>query len=348
MAIVLVVGARPNFIKAYPVYECLKSYSEITLIHTGQHYDSNMSDIFFEQLEFKKPDIYLNCSKNSDNQTSLVDDIITKLKTNLEEIQPSLVVVFGDVDSTAAAAICANKLKIKLAHVESGLRSGDLTMPEEMNRIIVDRLADYHFCTETSAMHNLKTEGLKGTYFVGNTMIDTLIQKRHKFTRRDNAEKYILFTLHRQSNVDNIDTLEKILLKILTIDLPIIWPVHPRTREKLARMNIISDFGYITLIEPVGYIDFVNLMINSLLVITDSGGIQEETTYLNIPCITIRPNTERPSTLEENGGTNTLIKDISSLNCDIIKKKIGTKYNTNIEGWDGCASDRIRKVLLGK
>lgn len=346
--IVLVVGARPNFMKAYPIYEVLKNNFKITLIHTGQHFDEKMSNVFFKQLGFPRPDINLNLISRSragelddklyvDNINYLSDnaevinellnydggklgqlgEIRDKLINEYTKIKPELIIVFGDVTSTLSGALAAKKLNIKIAHIESGLRSNDLTMPEEVNRILIDSITNYYFITEQSGIDNLKREGLDNgnLYLVGNTMIDCLMlfkDKALKTMYHDvlgvKEKEYVLVTLHRPCNVDNSSKLKEIINDIMELSKTekIIFPMHPRTRKNLGEININN----IIICDPLGYLEFTCLEANAKYVITDSGGIQEETTALNVPCFTLRPNTERPSTLIENGGTNILIDKI--------------------------------------
>lgn len=330
----LIIGTRPNIIKALPVYNALTG--NVKLIHTGQHYDYQMNQVFFDDLGLKDPDVNLGATTMS--------EIMAKLNS-LEK--PDLVIVFGDVMSTLAGALYANENKIKLAHVESGLRSFDSSMPEEINRKIVDQLSDYLFVTEVSAIRNLHKEGIEGQiFYVGNTMIDTLSKYVGVAKEIDNQYgDYILVTLHRQSNVDDPLKLNKIVefLKKISSICKIVFPVHPRTKRNLP--NEIGD--NILLIEPVGYIKFISLMINAKCVLTDSGGIQEETTWLNVPCITLRNNTERPVTIME--GTNTLANFDSDYIVRLIMRKInGPKYDIRIPLWDGHAAERISAIICKK
>jgi UDP-N-acetylglucosamine 2-epimerase (non-hydrolysing) len=358
--IVFIVGTRPNFIKAFPLFEVMnndKKYN-LTLIHTGQHFDKNMSHIFFEQMKCQKPNYYLNITTKT--QAGQLGEIITSLEQKFNEIKPDLVLVFGDVTSTIAGALTAHKIGIKLAHVESGLRSGDLTMPEEVNRILVDRISDYHFVTEPSGQTNLEDEGIgkDNVYLVGNTMIDSLM-KYKKLIDKNNCYKnlklntydYIVITLHRPSNVDDIDKLKLIISELCKISgyKKLVWPIHPRTRINLSKLNNVN-LSNILLVEPLGYLEFMNLVSNSYCVITDSGGIQEETTVLDIPCFTLRDNTERPITLIENGGTNMLVNINNMcdnvLNCGNIKNTMNDSAKTLVDGLtDGLASQRILDII---
>lgn len=387
--IILIVGARPNFIKAFPVYKALKNNFELTLIHTGQHVNSKMSDIFFNQLGFPIPDIhlnlnsitkadeyddllYINNNKYILNKSKVIEDLsyidknklgqLGEIRDSLEKefkkIKPDLVILFGDITSTLAGGIAAKKLSIKIAHVESGLRSGDLSMPEEVNRILTDYITDYYFVTEPSGINNLKNEGfVNNVYLVGNTMIDSLNIFKNKILETKYYEKigvqkkkYVLVTLHRPGNVDNLDKLQKIfdeLYKLSKLEI-LVYPIHPRTKknlEKIGYLEKIMSNPNIILEEPLGYLEFTCLESNAKYVITDSGGIQEETTFLGIPCFTLRPNTERPCTLIENGGTNQLIKsieDIETNNCDNINNAL---WNCNIELWNGNSSAHIFNII---
>lgn len=350
--IVLVVGARPNFMKAYPIYNALKEYFELTLIHTGQHFDEKMSDIFFNQLNFTKPDIhlllesktrageydnklYVNNLEYLEDKNQVIQDLLTidadvlgqlgeirdKLKIEFEKICPDLVMVFGDITSTLSASLAAKMLNIEIAHIESGLRSFDLSMPEEVNRILTDMITTYYFITEQSGVDNLKNEGLDNghLYLVGNPMIDCLMMFKDRALETDynktlglEEKQYILITLHRPSNVDDMNKLEEIsndIIKLSEIE-KIVFPIHPRTRKNLENLNILGRMDKIILCEPLGYLEFICLEARAKYIITDSGGIQEETTFLKVLCYTLRDNTERPSTLIENGGTNRLIKYI--------------------------------------
>jgi UDP-N-acetylglucosamine 2-epimerase (non-hydrolysing) len=349
--IVHVVGARPNFVKAAPVINALKKEIKGVkqiVIHTGQHYDANLSDIFFNALKIPKPDINLKVA-SSRMQGKQVADVIIGIEKYLAGKKVDLVVVYGDVNSTLGAAIAATKMGIPVAHIEAGLRSFDRTMPEETNRIIVDRISDFHFVTEQSAVRNLLNEGVEknSIFFVGNTMIDSLYNVLPLIEDTDVDEDYILVTLHRPSNVDNLEGLKKILEICNSINTKMIFPIHPRTRNSFANFGLLNDLNSIKnleVIEPVGYFEFSGLMKNSMAVLTDSGGIQEETTALGIPCLTLRKNTERPSTIEE--GSNRLVDSknevLSSLNA--IKAK-GVRSFEKPELWDGKSGKRISRII---
>lgn len=356
--------------KMAPIHKELSKYKNKVIhkiIHTGQHYDRKMSAVFFKELELPKPDIYLGVgSKSHAEQTAL---IMVKLEKVIEKEKPDLVLVYGDVNSTVAAGlVCAkiygkNGKHIPLAHVESGLRSFDRTMPEEINRILTDNIAEYLFITEKSGYENLINRGFerKKIYFVGNTMIDSLDFYLHKSKKSKvlknlalSKKSYALVTLHRPSNVDdetNVKKIYRILSNIYKINknTDIVFPMHPRTVKMILKYNMKKKFEMIKnliITEPLGYLDFLELIRNAKYILTDSGGIQEETTYLKVPCITLRENTERPITITE--GTNVLC----GLNEDKIKsaiKKIETghgKKGAIPKFWDGKASNRIVRILL--
>jgi UDP-N-acetylglucosamine 2-epimerase (non-hydrolysing) len=368
MKIVNVVGARPNFMKIAPLMEEMARHPEISalLVHTGQHYDEAMSRLFFQELEIPAPDINLEVGSASHAvQTAL---ILQRFETVLLAEKPDLVLVVGDVNSTMACALTSVKLGIPVAHVEAGLRSFDRSMPEEINRLVTDVLAEYLFTTEPSANENLLREGIPSEhiYFVGNVMIDTLLKHRAKAAHSDiltrlqvRAQSYGLVTIHRPSNVDCPRTLEAIIgaLHELARSLPILFPCHPRTREKLGAFHLMHYFtpqtagacaSGIYLCEPLGYIDFLKLMAEAKMVLTDSGGIQEETTILGVPCLSLRENTERPVTVT--AGTN-IIVGVEKGN--IIAKALEILHQPCIphrvpELWDGHAAKRIVQILLEK
>lgn len=344
----LIVGTRPNYIKAFPVYNSLSKNAmyNLELIHTGQHYDPIVNDIFFSQLGMKKPDIQFDLE--SKNECSQLIEIMKKLFDHYSISSPDLIVVFGDVTSTLAGALVANKMRIKLAHVEAGLRSFDLSMPEENNRILVDSVSDYLFVTDEAGLINLRNENNKGiSFFTGNTMIDTLV-KYSQLTNPENInvdlDNFIILTLHRQSNVDNLQNLTKIVnvLNKIADNHALIFPIHHRTKSKIINGNLLLNKN-IKLIEPLGYLDFIKYVKKSKLVITDSGGIQEETSFLGIHCITLRENTERPCTLIENGGAS-ILSSIDNLEHN-VDKYYGKTIQTQIKLWDGEASERIKKCL---
>ncbi|HQY19538.1 MAG TPA: UDP-N-acetylglucosamine 2-epimerase (non-hydrolyzing) [Ignavibacteria bacterium] len=370
--IISVVGARPNFMKMAPIHkQLLKHRSKVThkIVHTGQHYDKKMSDIFIEELDLPKPHIHLSIGSRS--HAELVAMIMMEFEKIILKEKPDLVLVYGDINSTAAAVMVCSKILTKsgrtipIAHIESGLRSFDRTMPEEINRMVTDVLADYLFVTEPSGVKNLKKEGISSNkiFFVGNTMIDSLefYLKKSKLSNVlkelcISEKKYTLVTLHRPSNVDSKENLNKIISIFKNINkidpsLDIVFPVHPRTikmLEKFGLKDIFYSIKNLIVTEPFGYLDFLNLIQNAKFILTDSGGIQEETTFLKVPCITLRENTERPVTSEI--GTNVI--------CGLDEKKI-IKHIKEIESgkfkkgkipklWDGKAAERIVKVLLKK
>ncbi|MEO8209337.1 MAG: UDP-N-acetylglucosamine 2-epimerase (non-hydrolyzing) [bacterium] len=370
--IISVVGARPNFMKMAPIHkQLLKHKSKVIhkVVHTGQHYDKKMSDVFFKELELPKPDIYLGVGSRSHAEQKA--HIMIEFEKVLLKEKPDMVLVYGDVNSTTAASLVSSKIlnekgaSVPIAHIESGLRSYDRTMPEEINRMVTDILSDYLFVTEPAGVRNLKKEGIddKKIFFAGNTMIDSLKFYQKKIEKSDilkelcvSKKNYSLVTLHRPSNVDNKDNLKKILNIFKSINkinpgLDIIFPVHPRTVKMLEKFKIKNSFEEIKnliLTEPLGYLDFLNLTCNAKFILTDSGGIQEETTYLQVPCLTLRENTERPVTVEL--GTNV----ICGLNEKLIIKKIKEIESGKFKKgkipklWDGNAAERIVKILLTK
>jgi len=367
MKILSVVGTRPNFIKSAALIEEIKKHSEVdhTLIHTGQHYDEKMSNLFFNELEIPKPDI--NLGIGSSTHENVMEEMKTKLKNEFKKYEPDFVIVVGDVNSTLAGAEAAHELGIKVAHVEAGLRSFDNTMPEEFNRIETDKISDFLFTTEKSGNINLKKEGVdkKKVFFVGNVMIDALLKHKEKAKKSDilkrhslKGKNYCVLTLHRPSNVDKRKDFENVIsiIKEIQKKIPIVFPIHPRALKNLNRLGlnkILSesnpeiDKDNLKLLNPLGYLDFLCLMSNSKFVLTDSGGVQEETTVLGIPCITLRKNTERPVTVEH--GTNLLVstdrKKVVSKAMEVIDNRIKLK-NKIPELWDGKAAERIVKILL--
>ncbi|WNM60272.1 non-hydrolyzing UDP-N-acetylglucosamine 2-epimerase [Candidatus Nitrospira neomarina] len=348
-----VVGARPNFMKMAPVIlELNRRGVQQYSVHTGQHYDAQMSTVFFDELGMPKPDAFLGVGSCSHaEQTARI--MVSFEKLCLEQ-KPTLVVVAGDVNSTLACALVAAKLHIPVAHVESGLRSFDRSMPEEINRIVTDHLSSILFTTEPSGNVNLLKEGISSSqiHFVGNTMIDSLMAHLDRALagkpwQRFHLEpdSYGLVTLHRPANVDDLSTLTEISLALQKVssDLPLLFPVHPRTRDRLKQA--LPDWSSITIIEPLGYLDFLALMANARLVLTDSGGIQEETTILGVPCVTIRPNTERPITIES--GTNRLAgvtrEGIIGAASDALSQK--SLHTVSPTLWDGKAAGRIVDMI---
>lgn len=359
MKILNVVGARPNLMKIAPLVEEIQRYPDIcqTLLHTGQHYDDKMSQIFFDELGIPKPNIYLGVGSGSHaEQTARV---MVEFEKVLLDQQPSVVVVVGDVNSTLACAITAAKLWTPVAHVEAGLRSFDRKMPEEINRLVTDTLSDFLFTTSSDAGENLLREGIPAEkiFFVGNVMIDTLnkhrlrAQQRHTPTQFGlEAGKYALLTLHRPSNVDDPKIFAGILqaLSIIQNDLPILFPAHPRTVKRLAEFGFadrLKAAPNLRVVEPLGYLEFLDLMMHSHLVLTDSGGIQEETTILGVPCLTLRENTERPITISE--GTNILVgTDPDRIIAAAQRVLTGQEKTGRIPKlWDGNAARRTVAIL---
>lgn len=364
MKIINVVGARPNFMKMAPIIEAMDRYPERIehlLVHTGQHYDEKMSKAFFDDLGMPKPDIDLGVGSGSHaEQTARI--MVEFEKVCLRE-RPDLVIVVGDVNSTMACTITAKKLGIEVAHVEAGLRSRDMSMPEEINRLCTDVLCDYLFTTDKYADENLRAEGVAAAkiHFVGNVMIDTLMKHRKMAAGLDLGRAlglepgaYATMTLHRPGNVDDPEILAGLLRALAKIaeKLPIIFPIHPRTKKMAEQfglghyLNSGEKVEGIWCTEPLGYLEFLHLNMNAGLVLTDSGGLQEETTVLGVPCITIRPNTERPITCSE--GTNILVGNdpqkvleaaASILNGPAVSGRVPEK-------WDGRAAERIVEVLL--
>lgn len=359
--IICVCGARPNFMKIAPIMKALRSSGkfQILLVHTGQHYDRKMSHLFFDELNIPQPDI--NLEVGSGSHAVQTAEVIRRFEPVVLDFRPDYVLVVGDVNSTIACGLVAVKLGVSLIHVEAGLRSFDRTMPEEINRILTDSISDLLFVSEQSGIDNLKREGINSdkVHFVGNVMIDTLLANREKAENSTilnqlhlDRNNYAVMTLHRPSNVDDLAGLEKIIAAVETIqrDLKVVFPIHPRTRNNIAGTALqqrVDAMGNLILMEPVGYLDFLKLMANAALVMTDSGGIQEETTILGVSCMTLRESTERPVTILE--GTNELVK----LNtADIV-----AAYNTlkdkqfQVSGsipkyWDGKAAERIVQVIL--
>lgn len=356
MRVVSVVGARPNFVKLAPVAHALAKRRgvEHCIVHTGQHYDALMSDSFFQELDIPEPAVNLEVGSGSHaKQTAAVMD---RFEGTCLELEPDWVLVYGDVNSTAAAAMVAVKLGIKTAHVEAGLRSHDRTMPEEHNRIVADHLADLLLTPSRDAIATLKGEGIPAEriQFVGNVMIDTLIRLRGKARGTEAAAKlslpeqgFVLVTLHRPGNVDDPATLNVICdgLAGLAKERPVIFPCHPRTKARLA---VSRRLGNVRLVDPVPYLEMLSLTESAALVVTDSGGVQEETTFLGVPCLTVRPNTERPITVTE--GTNRLIKPgeivVAASQTPGLRPGLGkTRTARAIERWDGQAGERIAQVL---
>jgi UDP-N-acetylglucosamine 2-epimerase (non-hydrolysing) len=359
MKIICVVGTRPNFMKIAPILEAMKPYPNFNpiLVHTGQHYDYQMSGVFFKELEIPEPDVYLGVGSASHSvQTA---KIMIEFEQTVLEHQPDLVLVVGDVNSTMAAALVAAKLHVPIAHVEAGIRSFDREMPEEINRIVTDAIADYLFPPSNFGRENLLKEGVSAEqiFVVGDTMIDTLFKFRPRAEQTPILAElglapstYALMTLHRPANVDIKEHLSAILDAIEQIQgrLPIVFPIHPRTKSRLESFGFndrVASMSNLRIIEPVGYCAFLNLMIHAHFVLTDSGGMQEETTVLGVPCLTLRDTTERPETVEE--GTNTLVGDDTDLIVAESLKILDGKGKTGTypEIWDGRAAERIVEVL---
>ena len=368
--IYLIVGARPNFMKAAPLIRALEERApeiKSLLVHTGQHYDYEMSKAFFEDLDMPDPDIYLGVGSGTHAEQTA--KIMISLEKEIFDNRPDLIVVFGDVNSTLAASVVASKLMVPVAHVEAGLRSFDRTMPEEINRIVTDILSDLLFTTERDAIENLRREGIpdEKIHFTGNVMIDTLLTFADKARKSDITERlglsdrnYAVLTLHRPSNVDVPEVFDGILEALAEVskNIPVVFPVHPRTKKRLAEFGFLDKFSSvfktppaergILLIDPVKYTEFLALEMKSLFVLTDSGGIQEETTFLGVPCLTLRNNTERPVTLEV--GTNILVGTdphrIIEESAKILRGE--GKKGAIPELWDGKASHRIAKIIKTK
>jgi UDP-N-acetylglucosamine 2-epimerase (non-hydrolysing) len=354
-----IVGARPNFMKAAPVIEALKKlFAEVSLVHTGQHYSLEMSGLFFDELKLPQPDIDLQVGSGS--HAEQMGQILIRLEPWLKAKPPTLVIVFGDVNSTVAAALCAVKLGIPVAHVEAGLRSFDRSMPEELNRVVTDHVSDYLFTTERSGRENLLREGISDSkiFFVGNVMVDTLLKhlpsaRKLEMCRRYGLEpgEYGILTLHRPGNVDDPRTVAEILSGVdeLSRDIPILFPCHLRTRERLVRIygdiKSRATANSIRVTDPLGYLEFLSLMCDARLVLTDSGGIQEESTVLGLPCLTIRENTERPVTIEQ--GSNVLVgtnpERIVAVGRQLLRSP--RVHRDRPDFWDGKAADRIAAVL---
>jgi UDP-N-acetylglucosamine 2-epimerase (non-hydrolysing) len=356
MNIDLIAGARPNFVKIAALYYAINSFKgnfKFRLIHTGQHYDEKLSGIFFEQLGIPKPDF--NLGVGSDSHAKQTAAIMIAYEEVLLKSRPDLVVVVGDVNSTMACAIVAKKLNIKVAHIEAGIRSGDLSMPEEINRILTDSITDYFFTTTQRASMNLMALGKKEEqiYLVGNTMIDTLVKNRNKFRKPDlwkanklNEGEYFVLTLHRPANVDEENNLKNLLMEInqASNGLPVIFPVHPRTEVVLKKNGL--ELKNIQIVPPLSYLEFNYLLERSKAVITDSGGITEEATFFNIPCITLRDSTERPETVTE--GTNELAgKDLDKIR-NLFERILFGDWKSGMvpEFWDGKTGERILQALV--
>jgi UDP-N-acetylglucosamine 2-epimerase (non-hydrolysing) len=350
----VIAGARPNFMKVAPILEEVERRPNVKarLIHTGQHYSPEMSATFFEELAIPPADINLDVGSGS--HTVQTANLMLRLETEFLQHRPDLVLVVGDVNSTMAATLVAAKLGISVAHVEAGLRSFDRRMPEEVNRLVTDALSDYLFASEPSAVRNLLAEGVpqEKVFLVGNVMIDTLLKFRAKAEQTSVLERlglkrgaYGVATLHRPSNVDDIERLAALvrMLSALATRLPVVFPVHPRTRDRMQKAQLLSDS--LILSPPLGYLEFLRLTSEARLVLTDSGGIQEETTILNVPCLTLRENTERPITIEQ--GTNRLvgIDPAAALQAALETLEAPPRVAQAPEFWDGRASFRIMDII---
>lgn len=351
--VLTVVGARPQFVKAAPLGRALRRHVREVLVHTGQHYDREMSEAFFEDLGIPEPDHHLGIGGSSHGR--MTGQMLAALEDLLLAERPDLVVVLGDTNSTLAGALAAAKLHIPVAHVEAGLRSGDMRMPEEINRLVTDSISDWFFCTEPSGVDNLLREGkaTDAVFHVGHVMVDNLLYQRDQLAAAGQASpesealkqqfpRYGVVTLHRPSNVDDEATLHGIAgaLRDIAAELPLIFPVHPRTRGNLEKFGL--DLGpNVHLIKPQGYMAFLNLWKDAALILTDSGGLQEETTALGVPCLTLRENTERPVTIDE--GSNVLVgTDPARIREEAARVLAGQgKQGRRPALWDGKAAERI-------
>ncbi|NLG73902.1 MAG: UDP-N-acetylglucosamine 2-epimerase (non-hydrolyzing) [Chloroflexi bacterium] len=357
MKILHVVGARPNFPKVAPIMAAMAAHGDRftqVLVHTGQHYDHNMSKVFFEDLNIPDPDEYLGVGGGTHAEQTA--RIMLAFEPVLLKHRPDWVFVVGDVNSTVACALVAAKLGVRVAHVEAGLRSRDRSMPEEINRLLTDQLADLLFTPSRDADANLLQEGIapEKIHFVGNVMIDTLVHMLPKARQRPGPAalglqpgSYILATLHRPSNVDHPATLQQLMdaLQQVGREWPVVFPVHPRTRKMIEEYQLHRPDCGVLLLDPYGYLDFLSLMLSAGLVLTDSGGIQEETTYLGIPCLTARPNTERPVTITE--GTNRLVESRCEAIVEAVQQVMRSPRPAGKppQFWDGQAAHRIVKVM---
>jgi UDP-N-acetylglucosamine 2-epimerase (non-hydrolysing) len=368
MRILSVVGARPNFMKIAPVVAELRLVPEIQhcLVHSGQHYDQQLSGSFFDELGIPKADV--NLQVGSGTHAAQTAEVMKRLEPVLLDFKPDLVLVVGDVNSTVATAITASKMDIRLAHIEAGLRSFDNSMPEEINRKVTDTLSDLLFVTEDSGIRNLRAEGVPDgrMFLVGNVMIDTLLHHRELARRSPVLEKlrlrsgsavspYAVLTLHRPSNVDHLETLEGLLSAIHEIakQIPVLFPVHPRTMTRIKDMGLAHYFESdpesptgLKSLDPLGYLDFLCLTDHAKLVLTDSGGIQEETTVLNVPCLTLRENTERPATVDQ--GTNQIVGTDPKRILEVARQALhaGAPVPRRPPLWDGKAAKRIVEIIV--
>ena len=352
MRLLHLVGARPNLIKLAPVYRALAHVPKIEqrIVHTGQHYDFNMSDIFLRELGIPAPDV--NLQVGSATHARQTAEIMMRFEPVVTEQRPDLVLVYGDVNSTVAAALVSTKLGIRVAHVEAGLRSFDRSMPEEINRLLTDQVADLLFTPSEDGNRNLEREGIarERIYLVGNVMIDTLVRMlpiAQTQLPENVPHRFALVTLHRPSNVDDLEWLGDMLrsLEQISSDLAVVFPVHPRTRQKMNEIGLNGSGSILRLLEPLPYLAFLALQQRATVVITDSGGIQEETTYLQVPCLTVRENTERPVTVEI--GTNTLVgRDPERIREEVENILAGRTRRGQVPPlWDGHAAERIREII---
>ena len=363
LKIVSVVGARPNFMKVAPIHRAFEASGEIDsrIVHTGQHYDARMSDVFFNQLGLPEPHHYLGVGGGS--HTYQKANVMLKFEQVLAEEKPDLVLVVGDVNATTACTLVAVKEGIPVAHVEAGLRSGDRAMPEEVNRVVTDAICQYHFVTEHSGLVNLARENTtsRGIHFVGNVMIDSLVHFRERAKSVSllsdlglSPKQYLLTTMHRPANVDDAAGLKSILdiFESAAARLPVVFPMHPRTANSLERHGLrgrLDAIEQLHVLEPQGYLEFLHLMDNARVIVTDSGGIQEETTYLQVPCLTFRDTTERPITITL--GTNRLMADLDPVKVIAALDEIlagDTKRGVVPPLWDGHASERITEILTAE
>ena len=359
MKIACIVGARPNFMKIAPILEEIEKHPDLDpiLVHTGQHYDYEMSQVFFEDLDIPEPHVHLGVGSGS--HAIQTGKIMMAFEEVVLEHKPDLVLVVGDVNSTLACSLVAAKLWIPVAHVEAGIRSFDRTMPEEINRLLTDVISDYLLTPTEDANENLKKEGIsdRKIFLVGDVMIDTLLKYKDKASSDSmlsdlglEKHSYILMTLHRPNNVDVESNFVKILNALAEIQrlIKIVFPIHPRTKARIEEFgfgNMVSGMENLIIIDPLGYLEFMGLMVNSGFVLTDSGGMQTETTVLNIPCLTMRENTERPETIRE--GTNTLVGNDTHLIIEESTKILDGYGKTGIypEIWDGHTAERIVKTI---
>ena len=360
MKIINICGARPNFMKIAPLMRAYQTRDGIDplIVHTGQHYDEKLSDLFFRQLEIPEPDV--NLEVGSASHAVQTAEIMTRFEPVLKEHRPDWVVVVGDVNSTIACALVAVKQGVKVAHVEAGLRSFDRTMPEEINRVLTDAISDLLLVSEPSGLENLRREGAAGekVHFVGNVMIDTLRANQERARRSTILEDmglepgaYNVVTLHRPSNVDDDATFNRIAdaLEVIQQDLPTVFPMHPRTVNNLGRLGLakrLDDMKQLRVVAPLGYLDFLNLMAHAAVALTDSGGIQEETTILGVWCLTLRENTERPITVTE--GTNTIVGTDPDRVLAAYRRCRSNRVTDRPvpEKWDGRAAERIVQCLM--